>query len=227
MREVECVGLCHHFSPAFYSLVHHCLDFLTTSVHTMLALIYVCFLLHQVLSATSMNVPNNYDLFILTNRDINGIFALSFKPAANTNKATTMRNVSTGIKKFDEWYLDNNTITNNGYNDTILQFWTLHKESWGFVAWWNCTPQDDGTLQISAAGSFFLGLDDTKTQAKLHPLVDFGERGYGFWSMIPLPTVFVTWTTWVTSERSVAAKTSFLGGRVTSTFTVRVTDTQV
>ncbi|KAE9989621.1 hypothetical protein EG327_002457 [Venturia inaequalis] len=124
-----------------------------------------------------MNVPNNYDLFILTNRDINGIFALSFKPAANTNKATTMRNVSTGIKKFDEWYLDNNTITNNGYNDTILQFWTLHKESWGFVAWWNCTPQDDGTLQISAAGSFFLGLDDTKTQAKLHPLVDFGKRG--------------------------------------------------
>ncbi|KAE9978477.1 hypothetical protein BLS_000601 [Venturia inaequalis] len=124
-----------------------------------------------------MNVPNNYDLFILTNRDINGIFALSFKPAANTNKATTMRNVSTGIKKFDEWYLDNNTITNNGYNDTILQFWTLHKESWGFVAWWNCTPQDDGTLQISAAGSFFLGLDDTKTQAKLHPFVDFGKRG--------------------------------------------------
>ncbi|TLD23673.1 hypothetical protein E2P81_ATG09017 [Venturia nashicola] len=173
-----------------------------------------------------MDLPNDHDLFILANRDVNGAFALSSKPAAYANSWTVMRDVAVGIENYDEWYLNNNTITNNGYNHTKLQFWTLEQQSWVNVARWNRTPQDDGTLQIST-GLFFLGLDDdTSTRAMLHPLVDFGNSGHGFWSMILLPTVYVTRTVWVTSERSVAAKTSFLGGKVMSTFTRSVTETQ-
>lgn len=193
----------------------------------MLALIHFYLLLQQVLGAASMNVPNDHDLFILTNRDINGTFALSFKPAADVNKATSMRNVSTGIEEHDEWYLDDDTIANNKYNDTVLQFWEPEEQALVRVAAWNYTLQSDGTWKIYSDG-FFLGLDEEETtQPKLHPLDDFRKGGFGFWSAIPLPTIFVTRTLWVTSSVLIAAKTSFLGGRVTSTLILSVTETQV
>lgn len=187
---------------------------------------YACLILYHVLSAVSVNLHKDHDLFILTNRDANGTFALS-KPAANINNASTMRDVTAGIEKYDEWYLINDTIANNKYNNTTLQLWALEEQVHVHVGVWNYTPQDDGTWQIFAKG-FFLGLDEENTtQPILHPLADFGKSGFGFWSMIALPTVFVTRTVWVTSSRFVAAKTSFLGGRVTSILTLSVTETQV
>lgn len=145
----------------------------------------------------------------------------------NINNASTMRDVTAGIEKYDEWYLINDTIANNKYNNTTLQLWALEEQVHVHVGVWNYTPQDDGTWQIFAKG-FFLGLDEENTtQPILHPLADFGKSGFGFWSMIALPTVFVTRTVWVTSSRFVAAKTSFLGGRVTSILTLSVTETQV
>lgn len=201
---------------------------------------YVCLLFLHVLGAVSMNLPKDHDLFILTNRDVNGTFALSLSPAAEINKALSMRNVSAGIENFDEWYLNSDNIANK-YNDfsmgvyfsialsedlsplLVMSEEKVHDQA----AVWNYTPQEDGTWQILASG-FFLGLDDgNTTQPMLRPLGDFGESGHGFWSMIPLPTVFVTEKVWKTNSSSVAAKTSFLGGWVTSIFTLGVTETQV
>lgn len=204
------------------------------------ALNYVCLLLLIVLGALSMNLPKDHDLFILTNRDVNDTFALSLNPAAEINKALSMRDVSAGIEKFDEWYLDSNNIANK-YNDfsmgthfsialsgalstlLVMSEEKVHDQA----TVWNYTPQEDGTWQILAS-RFFLGLDNgDNSQPMLRPFGDFGESGHGFWSMIPLPTVFITETIWMTTSNLVAAKTSFLGGWVTSIFTLSVTETQV
>lgn len=179
------------------------------------ALGYVFLLLLHVLIAMSMNLPKGNEKFILTNRDVNGTFALSLNPAAEP-PTLSMRNVSTGITIIDQWYQANVT-SGNEYNDTILQFADEGKYY----------PQYDDTWQISARG-LFLGLDDgNTTRPMLHPLSDFGKSGYGYWSVIPLPVVTVTRTIWRTASTLVAAKTSFLGGRVTSISTLSVTETQV